>query len=154
MDWITPNIALGDWTDAQSMPRDGVDRVLNVAREVPVEHALPCLHINLIDGYPIAPDVFKKAFVYLAKGDTKGKKTLVHCAVGHSRSAAIVAMYLAIKYKTSFDQALAFVKSKRPGVDPAHDLIKSARKFVADSVKQTSPIVENVAIRMPEIIDV
>ena len=46
------------------------------------------------------------------------EKILVHCMAGASRSATIVIAYLMWIQKMKFDDALNFVKSKRPIVDP------------------------------------
>ena len=46
------------------------------------------------------------------------EKILVHCMAGPSRSATIVIAYLMWIEKMKFDDALNFVNSKRPIVDP------------------------------------
>ena len=46
------------------------------------------------------------------------EKVLVHCMAGASRSATIVIAYLMWIEKMKFDDALNFVNSKRPIVDP------------------------------------
>ena len=46
------------------------------------------------------------------------EKILVHCMAGASRSATIVIAYLMWIEKMKFDDALNFVNSKRPIVDP------------------------------------
>ena len=46
------------------------------------------------------------------------EKILVHCMAGASRSATIVIAYLMWIQKMKFDDALNFVNSKRPIVDP------------------------------------
>lgn len=47
-----------------------------------------------------------------------GKATLVHCMAGVSRSATLAAAYLMWHYKWTAAQALAFLKERRPVVDP------------------------------------
>ena len=42
---------------------------------------------------------------------------LVHCAEGVSRSASVVVLFLMETQSMTLDEALAFVKSKRPQVD-------------------------------------
>jgi hypothetical protein len=43
-----------------------------------------------------------------------GNRVLVHCAAGMQRSAAVVAIYLIAKYRCITDEAIAFIKSRRP----------------------------------------
>lgn len=47
-----------------------------------------------------------------------GKKTLVHCHAGVSRSPALVAAYLINRYHVHADQAVAFLRTKRSLVKP------------------------------------
>lgn len=43
-----------------------------------------------------------------------GNRVLVHCFAGMQRSAAVVAMLVISRYRCTTDEAIAFVKSKRP----------------------------------------
>ena len=44
----------------------------------------------------------------------KGNRVLVHCAAGMQRSAAVVAMFCVSQFRCSADEAIAFVKRRRP----------------------------------------
>jgi protein-tyrosine phosphatase len=50
----------------------------------------------------------------LAKERVEGNKILVHCAAGMQRSAAVIAIYLISAYRCTTDEAIAYIKSKRP----------------------------------------
>jgi len=50
----------------------------------------------------------------MAKEREKGNRILVHCFAGMQRSAAAMAMFLISKYRCSTDEAIAFIKKKRP----------------------------------------
>ena len=54
----------------------------------------------------------EKVFDFLS--ENKGKRTLVHCIAGKSRSVAVVVYYIMRKYGLSFERSYMFVKSKRP----------------------------------------
>ncbi|CAD8154271.1 unnamed protein product [Paramecium octaurelia] len=56
---------------------------------------------------------------------------LVHCMAGISRSAAIVISYLIEKKKMSYNQALSFVKSKRPQINPNKGFSNQLQAFGA-----------------------
>lgn len=50
----------------------------------------------------------------LSKEYKTGQPVLVHCAMGMQRSAAVVAMFLIAFKKISSDDAIAFIRAKRP----------------------------------------
>jgi len=50
----------------------------------------------------------------LTKERTEGNRVLVHCFAGMQRSAAVVAMYLISKYRCTTDEAIAYIKQRRP----------------------------------------
>ncbi|CAD8175528.1 unnamed protein product [Paramecium octaurelia] len=60
---------------------------------------------------------FQTANEWIERGFKIGG-VLVHCMAGISRSAAIVISYLIEKKKMNYNQALSFVKSKRPQINP------------------------------------
>eukprot|EP00347_Sterkiella_histriomuscorum_P011202 403373359 len=53
----------------------------------------------------------------------------VHCAMGRSRSATCVIMYIMKRFQISYEDALDFVKSKRECVDPNEGFLKQLRQF-------------------------
>ncbi len=50
----------------------------------------------------------------IAKERMAGNRILVHCHAGMQRSAACVAIYLIATYRCTTDEAVAFIKQKRP----------------------------------------
>lgn len=60
---------------------------------------------------------FKPTFDVL-KEAINGKKTLVHCLHGRSRSAAVVIAFFIKEYHVTAEQGLAFLRTKRSCVDP------------------------------------
>ena len=50
----------------------------------------------------------------LRKEHASGKRILVHCFAGMQRSAAVVAMYLVAVHRCTTDEAIAYIKSRRP----------------------------------------
>jgi hypothetical protein len=50
----------------------------------------------------------------LRKEHASGQRILVHCFAGMQRSAAVVAMYLIAMHRCTTDEAVAFIKSRRP----------------------------------------
>lgn len=73
------------------------------------EYLLPIIHKNLLEK----------------------KSTMVHCQLGKSRSASIVAAYL-IRYKgMTTDEALQFIKDKRTQINPNKGYVEQLRTFEA-----------------------
>jgi protein-tyrosine phosphatase len=60
--------------------------------------------------YAWAPETLYKLHREYRVGNT----ILVHCHAGMQRSAAVVAMYLILTQGMTADEAMAFIKSKRP----------------------------------------
>lgn len=56
---------------------------------------------------------FQPTFDQIDEAVFEGRKTLVHCQAGQSRSAALLAAYFINRCRVSHTQALAFLKSKR-----------------------------------------
>ncbi|CAM8932902.1 unnamed protein product [Rhodiola kirilowii] len=67
---------------------------------------------------------FDECIDFIDEAKRQGGGVLVHCIMGKSRSATIVAAYLMKKHKMSSADALQYVKNKRP-------LIKPNRGFVS-----------------------
>jgi hypothetical protein len=128
MDWITPHVALGNWADAESPT--GCDAVLNVAWEVPVSHRLPCLHLTLSDEEPVPPQSLEEALTFLEDRAELGQKVLVHCVAGISRSPSIVAMYLSLTHGWELEEALEYIRERRPEAWPHAAVWESVARFV------------------------
>lgn len=58
-----------------------------------------------------------------------GGKVLVHCSYGVSRSTTVVIAYLIRYHEMSFDEALAYTKSKRAVTNPNKGFVTQLRKY-------------------------
>lgn len=58
-----------------------------------------------------------------------GKRILIHCRMGVSRSATIIIAYLMFLYKTDFNSAFSFVKNKRPKIEPNVGFINQLKTY-------------------------
>jgi len=67
---------------------------------------------------------------FIGEGLTCGKGVLVHCRHGQSRSATVVAAYLiANKICGGVEEAMDFLKEKRPRVNPNDGFMEQLRKY-------------------------
>lgn len=72
---------------------------------------------------------FDEAFDFIDSCLESNNNVLVHCAQGVSRSGSIVISYIMRKQNISFNDALLFVKSKRPIVSPNNGFIKQLEEL-------------------------
>jgi hypothetical protein len=120
---VAPNLFLGRRLTAREARRDGAPRweaVLDLAAEFP--EASPLRGVANYRSLPVldatAPTLedLSGAVSWLAERTAEGP-VYVHCALGHGRSATVVVAYLlATGRAATVDEALAPVRSHRPGV--------------------------------------
>jgi protein-tyrosine phosphatase len=126
MSEILDCLSLGSWRDAldgDKLKALGITHVLNVAKEVPPPSERAAMEsgdfchktIPLMDCHSQNIDVhFEDAFAFIQAAREQNGKVLVHCRRGISRSAAIVVGYLMCHESYGYNEAVDFVKEKRP----------------------------------------
>ncbi|CAD8162152.1 unnamed protein product [Paramecium pentaurelia] len=62
--------------------------------------------------------VFERSYLFIENALKSQQNVLIHCAAGISRSATLVLAYLMKTYQQTLEQALRFLKQKRPYVRP------------------------------------
>ncbi|CAD8067073.1 unnamed protein product [Paramecium primaurelia] len=62
--------------------------------------------------------VFERSYLFIENALKSQQNVLIHCAAGISRSATLVLAYLMKTYQYTLEQALRFLKQKRPYVRP------------------------------------
>lgn len=121
MDWITEEIAIGDWhdaLDADLLRREGVWSVLSLIGKL-VGRSAESLGVERVEVFPLLdgpgddPVRFARAVDLLARLVREGPPVFVHCRAGRSRSAAVVAGFLMRSRGLSADAAVAFVADRR-----------------------------------------
>lgn len=68
-----------------------------------------------------------KACAFIKAGMEQGG-VLVHCSAGSSRSASMIIAFLMRQHSLSYEQALGFLQSKRPCVQPNQGFEKQLKK--------------------------
>lgn len=118
MDWITPEIAIGNCDDARRMEvlcNAGIGGILSLTGWPNGEsntHGLVWRCVELIDGDGNPVSRLHQAVWELHALVTRGK-VLVHCMEGVSRSPLVVASYLADTASRPFDECLNEVAQLR-----------------------------------------
>ncbi|KAJ7193732.1 protein-tyrosine phosphatase-like protein [Mycena pura] len=127
---ILPRLFLGSEHAVQKrdqLRRHGITHILSVMPDPPAmtdseADDFRCMNIRALD----LPDEellthFRDANAFIDHARvTKGEGVLVHCQMGVSRSAAVVAAYLIASHPPTPDaaRAIAFLQARRPAVQP------------------------------------
>lgn len=117
MDWITERIAIGaieDAMDTEGLRAAGVTGVLclNGFPHSPRSQGFAWVNVTLIDGPGNSIEEFRAA-VQSLEALAAEHRVLVHCAEGLSRSALVVACYLADLHGIALEEAVTHVKRYR-----------------------------------------
>jgi protein-tyrosine phosphatase len=121
---IIPSVFLGNISTAynkEKLKELGITHIINTV--IGVSPAFPndfqYLHIELRDHtYEDIKTHFDKINKYIDNVLNNNGKIYIHCLCGISRSATIVSAYLMYKNNLSRNDAIDFIKSKRPIVNP------------------------------------
>lgn len=99
---ITDQVSIGDSSDARHANNKEFDAVLNVAIDFDWRDDFKWRHkVGLVDGAGNHPGTFFAAVVLLESLVKSGKRVLVHCHAGLSRSVMVVAAWLTIQDPSS-----------------------------------------------------
>eukprot|EP01112_Ceratiomyxa_fruticulosa_P008167 TRINITY_DN2110_c0_g1_i10.p1 TRINITY_DN2110_c0_g1~~TRINITY_DN2110_c0_g1_i10.p1 ORF type:complete len:200 (-),score=16.35 TRINITY_DN2110_c0_g1_i10:113-712(-) len=122
---ILPHLYLGSEYNARTphvIQHYNIAFILNVAEEIsyPVLGHDGNYHKIVIKDYVDSPQyhVFEEAFQLIDHCLNQGKKCLIHCARGRSRSATVVIAYLMHRQKMMLREAFMHVKQLRPQIGP------------------------------------
>jgi len=124
VDWITSNIAIGNFVDAEAASEAEFDAILCLKEACCDEGdtRFCVLAIPLVDGAGNDRRLFDDAVEFIDDIVRSGEKILVHCHAGRSRSVCMVARYLMTRKGMSRDRALSAISEKReiflsPGIE-------------------------------------
>jgi protein-tyrosine phosphatase len=120
MNWITPQIAIGDYNDAADEDlrrREGIASVLGLVETLGGKSAaeLGLLRVEILPLIENAPDqleVFRNAVDLLGRLVRETPPVLVHCGGGWNRSPGVVAAYLMQTAGLSAEEALARIDAQ------------------------------------------
>jgi len=125
---IDDHIYIGNDEDYKQAKSKGIQAILNVARDThyPQPDGVEYQHIPLTDDEKNDFKMINDAADALANFVQQGKKTLVHCRAGVSRSPSVAALYYYLHAGwPSVHSALDAIKDKRPIVQPTEGMWQS-----------------------------
>lgn len=136
MDWITRDIAIGDCDDAirlEALRSAGIRSILSLTgwpNSAMNRHGLAWRCVELVDGEGNPVGRLKEAICLLHELVTQGS-VLVHCMEGVSRSALVVASYLADRDGRPFEECIEELARLRKRIFLQPGLIELRRAYEA-----------------------
>jgi protein-tyrosine phosphatase len=127
MTQIEPNLFLGDYRTLQDptyLTTNAIGVIIDLIQYYPGLEPIPITPPVRRYYFPMADRVDQDPFVYfdtireILDRELPTTRVYVHCEQGISRAPTIVAAYLMTQYGWSMAQAIEFLRSKRPQVNP------------------------------------
>jgi protein-tyrosine phosphatase len=121
-DKITDHIFLGNVYSVIGDYRIGK---LDILDDLNINVVISALTEEEYDDYMILSDDFVNNII--KKAIKENKIVIVHCAAGISRSSTLVIAHLMIENNWSMEQAIQYVKERRPQIQPNDGFIKQLK---------------------------
>jgi len=127
MDQITSNLFIGDFLDSsgiEKLKEKEISVVFNVASEVTdkLPEEIEYIWNPLIDDGTDTTERLEQAIKTLEVLLSDNKKVLVHCMGGISRSATLIATFIAYDKNISFEAAIRAVQRYHPQANPSIEM--------------------------------
>ena len=138
--YVTDEIAIGDSQDARGITQDKFDAALCVAIDLDIcdkvdpevrSYNVRRHKVGLYDGPGNHVLTFVSAVLLLEALVNQGKRVLVHCHAGQSRSPMVAAAWVAYKGRSSLDDALEQIMATRKLTIYRQDLYVLAQQALA-----------------------
>jgi rhodanese-related sulfurtransferase len=164
-DEILPGLWLGNRhaaLDPEYLRERKIRAVFNCTKDIPFEKSIPRQYRVPVDDNLQAPEIrnlelWSYEIVYKIMAEMRQAKkentsVLVHCAAGMQRSAASMAMYLIAAKGMRSDEAMAFIKERRPiAFRPSANFEKAIRGFETSFEKEIRPkLLVSAKVKYPE----
>lgn len=156
---VLPRLWLGDKhaaADEEWLKKHHVAVVFNCTKTLPFAESVQRMYRVPVDDNLEASEIANmgawaaETQVKLYREWKAGRTVLVHCHAGMQRSAAVVAMFLITLFGMSAEEAMAFVKSKRPvAFFPVANFERAIRHWDVDLGKYRS---QQMPISKPSIV--
>ncbi|TKX73625.1 protein phosphatase [Halorubrum sp. GN11_10-6_MGM] len=132
MDEVAEGLFVGTASDAEdeSLLRNrGVDVVVSLTHDDPNTGAVARVDIPMLDGPRNEYGAFADAAEAVVERREAGRRVLVHCSAGASRSPAVAAAAMTRLTDRDLGEAFERVLGRRAAVDPHDALVRQAAKF-------------------------
>ncbi|CAD6195343.1 unnamed protein product [Caenorhabditis auriculariae] len=141
---ILPYLYLGSQVDSLDEPKLtnlGITCVVNLSigcpKSICITDEKNFLRIPVNDSYQekLLP-YFEKAYRFLENVRESGRKCLIHCLAGISRSPTLAISYIMRHLKLSSEDAYRFVKEKRPSISPNFNFMGQLLEYEQQLVRE------------------
>lgn len=130
MSLIISNLYLGGEADSRNPHLVQDATVINVAEEISkTPYAEKYIYIPCLDNNFNIKQHFERTYNIIDRELKAGRKVLVHCYAGVSRSATIVIAYLMKKNSWTMNRAINFVRAHRLVINPNIYFIYQLHEF-------------------------
>ena len=129
MHGVTPSLFVGNVNEAQNPP-EHIAGLLFVAEEFDISPPVG-IHFSKVPMKEFAeadPREVRRAVEWLEQHE-KGTRLLVCCRAGMGRSVSVVIAYLCCVAGLSYEDAVGFLKARRPGATPLPNLETTIRQI-------------------------
>lgn len=137
-DRVDDHVVLGALPFASDVPRlaaEGVRAAVNTCEEYAgpaAEYAragINQLRIPTTDFNPPRLEDLERAVAYIRERAERGESVYVHCKAGRGRSVTVVLCWLVESQRLTPDEALEYVRARRPHVGPSPEQMGRVREF-------------------------
>lgn len=130
MYFVTPDLALGRRADAEDLPAlaaHGIQAILSLCPVLRPDGVVCQLSMDVRDRVALPAAAIDEAVAFLQAQIQAGRRVLVHCEMGLSRSPSIVVAYLHAVHGMPIEMALERIRETHPTADPHPLLLTSIR---------------------------
>ena len=144
MYFVTPDLALGRRADAEdvlALAANGIQAILSLCPVLRPDGVICQLSMDVRDRVGLPAEAIQAAVGFLRAQIQAGRRVLVHCEMGLSRSPSIVVAYLHAVHGIPIEMAVDRIRETHPMADPHPLLLASIREHFC----QTSGAVVNLS---------
>lgn len=143
LSWVTDKLAVGTLKQVQNadlLRQERVDLLVCCRRNKPepaIEYRARTRYFPLADCEAAPIGYFERPVALILASWQQGKRVLVYCAAGQSRSVTVAAVALVQAGKAAtFYEAVDMIAAVRPQACPAPELAKSARVYLREILSE------------------
>lgn len=149
---VIDNIYLGSAYNAASktiLDQHNIKFIINATKEITNYHEsdpnLEYVRYALYDNNTHSIGTYlDESYKWITEKREKSGNILVHCYMGASRSASIVIYYLMKEHQYTFDEAVTFLRNKRPTVNPTFKLTNDLAQSMVTPKTSNSESIDSI----------
>lgn len=132
MDEVFNDIYVGTESDAGDeslLRKHGVDTVISLTHSNPETGDITRIDVPMVDGPQNSYQAFAEAVETVVEQREDGRRVLIHCSAGSSRSPSVAAAAITHLTEKDLNEAFNQIIERRAETDPHDALVRQAIKF-------------------------